>query len=502
MVKLESGVEFVAEGVDLRLARAAEPGHARFLQADDFKNMCSYKLYFPGQTSGAKWGALEVVRTIRRIHHWLEGTDLTANLPGRVKDMIDKQQHASEILIGRVQLAFILLMAALYVASPKGFSEGNMFAPVPWAIVLYLSFTLMRLWLAHRRTPPRALLVASVVIDMTLLLGLIFSFHIQYEQPPAFYLKSPTLLYVFIFISIRALRFDPGYVVLSGTVAAVGWMLLAGYAVWFAPDSMGITRDFVDYMTSSRILLGAELDKVVSIGVVTTILAIGISRARRNLVESVTEQMAVQDLARFLPEQVVDRLRHSATRLEAGYCEAGEATILYVDIESFTTIGEGLPPATLVATLNDYFAAVAGPINRSGGVICQFQGDAILASFNMPNPDLDHAARAVHAAREILKLVERRTFGDGIRLSVRIGINTGHVVGGLVGTPSQVGYTIHGNDVNLAARLEQLNKHTGTRLLVSESTRELAGDEGAGLVETGTFEIRGQTRPVTVYRAP
>lgn len=440
-----------------------------------------------------------MITTIRRIHHWLEGSDLTANLPDRVKDTIEKQQDASEILIGRVQLAFILLMAALYMVSPKAFSEGTMFAPVPWAIVLYLTFTLMRLWLAHRRTLPRLLLLASVVIDMALLLGLIFSFHIQYEQPPAFYLKSPTLLYVFIFIAIRALRFDPGYVVLSGVVAAAGWLILAGYAVWFAPDSMGITRNYVEYMTSSRILIGAELDKIISIAVVTTVLALGISRARRNLVESVTEQSAVQDLARFLPKQVVDRLRHSATRLEAGHCEAGEATILYMDIEAFTTIGEGLAPATLVATLNDYFAAVADPINRHGGVICQFQGDAILASFNVPNTDPDHAAKAIAAAREILELVDRRSFGDGVRLNVRIGINTGHVVGGLVGTPNQVGYTIHGNDVNLAARLEQLNKQTASRLLVSESTRMRAGREGAALADAGTFDIRGQTRPVKVY---
>ncbi|MCZ7600217.1 MAG: hypothetical protein M5U09_24200 [Gammaproteobacteria bacterium] len=202
-----------------------------------------------------------------------------------------------------MQLIFIVTMGVLYAVSPKAFSEDTMFAPVPWAIVLYLTFTLMRLVLAHRRTLPRALLVFSVVLDMTLLMGLIFSFHLQYEQPPSFYLKAPTILYVFIFIAIRALRFDPLYVILSGLAAALGWLLLAAYALALAPHEASVTRDYAEYLTSNRILIGAELDKIISIAIVTTVLAIGIARARDTLVRSVAEQSAVSDLSRFLPRR-------------------------------------------------------------------------------------------------------------------------------------------------------------------------------------------------------
>src|SRR5690606_6419385 len=232
-----------------------------------------------GQGAGAA-----VLTPIRRLFRWLEGSDLTANLPARVQDTIKERQDASEILIGRVQLIFIVTMGALYAVSPKAFSEDTMFAPVPWAIVLYLTFTLIRLVLAHRRTLPRALLLFSVVLDMTLLRGLIFSFHLQYEQPPSFYLKAPTILYVFIFIAIRALRFDPLYVILSGFAASLGWLLLAAYALALAPAEAGVTRDYAEYLTSNRILIGAELDKIISIAIVTTVLAIGIARARDTLV--------------------------------------------------------------------------------------------------------------------------------------------------------------------------------------------------------------------------
>jgi len=100
---------------------------------------------------------------------------------------------------------------------------------------------------------------------MMLLFGLIWCFHIQYGQPPAFYLKAPTLLYVFIFIALRALRFEARYVLISGFAAAAGWLALVVYAAAFDPRGMAVTRNYVEYMTSARILWGAEIDKVIAI---------------------------------------------------------------------------------------------------------------------------------------------------------------------------------------------------------------------------------------------
>ena len=440
-----------------------------------------------------------MIQFIQNIHHWLKGTYLTENLPKRVQDTINAQQDASEILIGWTQLAFILTMAALYAVSNKTFSEEVMFAPVPWAIVLYLIFTITRLCLAYLRRLPDWFLWLSVVIDIALLLGLIFTFHIQYDQPPSFYLKSPTFLYVFIFIAIRALRFDPGFVVLSGAVAIIGWLFMAGYAIFFMTEDAGITRNYVEYMTSNNILIGAELDKVISIFVVTLVLCIGITRARNRLVIATKEQAIAADLSRFLPEEVVNQVTRSATRLEAGYCEEREATIMYIDIESFTSIGESLQPEELVRTLNEYFSSVAEPISRYGGVICQFQGDAILASFNLPKEDSSHAENAILAAIDILRLLKNRHFGNGVNLQSRIGITTGTVVGGLVGTQNQLGYTIHGNDVNLSARLEQLNKTTKTYLLIEDSTYQRAPNCHHSLELVGDFEIRGRSAKTRVY---
>ena len=115
-------------------------------------------------------------------------------LPSRVQRVIVEQQAASEVLIGWVQLAVVVLFGALYFLAPKTFSPEAEFEPVPWVLGSYFAFTLIRVALAHRRNMPDWLLYVSVVVDMLLLFALIWSFHLQYMQPPSFYLKAPTLL--------------------------------------------------------------------------------------------------------------------------------------------------------------------------------------------------------------------------------------------------------------------------------------------------------------------
>lgn len=422
-----------------------------------------------------------------------------ARLPPRVRESIRRQQESSEVLIGWVQLGVVLTFATLYTIAPKTFTAEAEFAPVPWALSVYFVFTVLRLVLSHSGRLPNWMLYLSVVVDMVLLMALIWSFHLQYKQPASFYLKVPTLLYVFIFIALRGLRFQARFVIIAGVAAAIGWLLMVVYAISIDPANSMITRNYVKYMTSNSVLLGAEFDKIISILLVTAILAVAITRARRLLIQSVVDSSTAQDLSRFVPTEVVRRVRSSELGVEAGEGEVDLATIFFTDIESFTTISESLEPKQLIKTLNEYFTAVVEPIERYGGTVTQFQGDAILASFNLPEPHPEHAANAIRAAIEIQAVLNNRTFGDGITLKSRIGINSGTVVGGLVGTGKRLGYTIHGDDVNLAARLEQLNKEYGTRIIVSETTAQLAGWERFSFKRLGEVQVRGRRTATTIY---
>jgi adenylate cyclase len=306
-------------------------------------------------------------------------------------------------------------------------------------------------------------------------------------------------LYLFIFIGIRALHFDPRFVIATGACAAIGWLLMVAYVLFNDPANNMLTSDYVEYMTSNSILIGAEFDKVVSILMVTGVLALALHRARILLVESVIEGSAVRDLSRFVPEEVAQQVIHSEEGAITGKGEVRECTILFTDIEGFTSISETLPPEKLIKALNHYFSLIATPIHKHGGVISQFQGDAVLATFNVPKPDQNHASHAVRAAIEIQSVLEKEEFGDGVAFNTRIGINTGSVVGGLVGSGERVGYTVHGDNVNLAARLEQMNKEYGTRIIVSEYTlAEIPPGEYA-FSEIGEVPVRGLNQTIRIY---
>ncbi|NIP90031.1 MAG: adenylate/guanylate cyclase domain-containing protein, partial [Gammaproteobacteria bacterium] len=172
--------------------------------------------------------------------------------------------------------------------------------------------------------------------------------------------------------------------------------------------------------------------------------------------------------------------------------------ILYSDLESFTGLAEGMSPREVVAMLNEYFPAVIEPINRHGGIVNQFQGDAMLVTFNVPVEDPHHADQAVRAAREIQEIVGGRTFA-GRSLRTRIGITTGTVIAGNVGSGDRMNYTVHGDAVNLAARLEQLNKEHGTQVLVSGATTSLLADSYP-LEPIGEVDIRGKNKSVAVFK--
>ncbi|RWW97968.1 adenylate/guanylate cyclase domain-containing protein [Aestuariirhabdus litorea] len=424
---------------------------------------------------------------------------------------IYRQQQGSERLIAWVELAVVLTFLLLYLLTPKTFVapelnvsfdaslwpqllEAISREPVPWALGLYLVVTLGGLLQAYSERLLSWRSYSAIVLNFALLYGLIWSFHVQYQQPPAFYLKAPTLLYVFIFIAIRALRFEARYVLFAGGCAVVGWMLLVYYVLYASGGEMPLTRDYVHYLTSNSVLLGAEFDKMISMVIVTSILALAITRARALLFEAVVETKIATDLARFVPAEVARQVSRDDPDLEFGGGKVGEATILFSDIEGFTSLSEQTPPVDLIRRLNRYFSVLSGPIESRGGAINQFQGDAVLASFNMPIEDRNHAVNAIRAALEI----QARLRTEDAALVTRIGINTGSVVGGLVGTPERLSYTVHGDTVNLAARLEQLNKEYGTCILLSEATRRQA--EGVfDFVEVAEVMVRGRRGLTKLY---
>jgi adenylate cyclase len=201
-------------------------------------------------------------------------------VPERAAAAVRDAEARAEVLVGWVQAGGVLVFALAYVLSRPAFADAGGPEPVPFALAAYGVFTAWRLRLAYRGRLTPAVLTASSVLDVAVLAATLWSFTLQYDLPPALYLKAPTLFYVFVLIALRALRFDPAQVILTGVSAAVAWAGLVALAA-FGPDAAPVTRSYPEYMTSLSLLWGAEFDRIGAILLVTAVLAVAVTRAGR-----------------------------------------------------------------------------------------------------------------------------------------------------------------------------------------------------------------------------
>lgn len=403
-------------------------------------------------------------------------------LPARVLKKIGEQRERSEIVIGWVQAAVISILAVLYAVAPKTFMSDVAFRPVPWAVGAYAAFTGLRLWLAYRRRLGPVMLGVSVVVDVTLLMVLIWSFHIQYQQPAAFYLKAPTLLYIFIFIALRTLSFSPGYVLFTGITAAAGWLVLLVYAL-SGPEGMAlITRDYVAYMTSARVLIGAEIDKVVSILLVSAVLSIGVAQARKLLHNAVTEEAAAALLSRFFEAGVAREIVSSEDWLRPGADRQTVAASMFIDLRGFTQLAASLSAQEVVKLLNEYHEVVVPVIQHNNGSISTYLGDGILVTFGAICPNPAFAADALRATEQLLDAydgwADARTASGLDPLGIGIGVNCGTVAVGVIGEATRLEFAVIGDSVNCAAKLQNHTKVEGVRALATAELRGFAIQQG------------------------
>ncbi len=203
----------------------------------------------------------------------------------------------------------------------------------------------------------------------------------------------------------------------------------------------------------------------------------------------------------YLSPIVIEKLMENPDQLKLGG-EEKVLSIFFSDIQGFTSISEKLSPTQLTGLLNEYLTAMTDIIYKTGGTIDKYEGDAIIAFWNAPLEQADHAVQAVRAAlRCQAKLAAMRADLNeryGSNLYVRIGINTGLVVIGNMGSNQRFNYTFLGDAGNLAARLEGINKQFGTHLMISQNTRQAIGNAFPAR-ELSRVRVVGKTEPITIY---
>jgi adenylate cyclase len=209
--------------------------------------------------------------------------------------------------------------------------------------------------------------------------------------------------------------------------------------------------------------------------------------------------------SRFVPAEVVDQvLAEGEERLQLGGVRR-EATVLFCDLRGFTSYSETRAPEEVVEVLNHYLSEMTDAIMDHGGTLVSYMGDGILAVFGAPIEQPDHADRAIMAAREMLDArlpafnEWMRSTGHGEGFGMGVGLNSGEIMSGQVGSERRMEYTTIGDTTNTASRLEGMTKGSGYRIFIADSTRSARVEPDSDLIYVGEREVRGRAEPLRVW---
>ncbi len=295
-------------------------------------------------------------------------------------------------------------------------------------------------------------------------------------------------LVYFIFIILSTLRLDFWLSAFTGFVAATELFVMAMlYKPLVNPDA-----DPEIYYHFSRSLV------LFSCGLLAGAVGVQLRRGFAASIRAATARDRVTNLfGQHVSPQVVERLLLEGTSTQS---DLRQVAVMFVDFRSFTAGARSRPPQDVVDRLDGAFAVLVEILDRHGGIVNKFLGDGFLALFGAPFEAEDPAHRAVAAAREMLDAMERINEGSSWPLRIGIGIHFGEVVAGNIGSPRRKEYTVIGDTVNFASRLEALNKEFGSQLLISSAVRDVLGKDCPDAVSLGEVPIRGYERPMAIWQ--
>lgn len=236
--------------------------------------------------------------------------------------------------------------------------------------------------------------------------------------------------------------------------------------------------------------------------IMAAFLSLSTMIAFRFMVADSDKRLLRSSFALYLSPTVIDRMLATNTLPRLGG-ETRAVTVYFSDIAGFSKIAEGMTPGDLVALMNEYLSAMTDTIESHGGFVDKYIGDAIVAVFGAPADDLDHAGNAVRAAlacQAKLGAMNKAALAvfAGVEIKQRVGLNSGDTLVGNIGSRRRFNYTVMGDTVNLAARLESANKYYGTSIMASDATVALAGDAIAWR-ELDTITVVGRATPTRIF---
>jgi adenylate cyclase len=292
----------------------------------------------------------------------------------------------------------------------------------------------------------------------------------------------------FIFIILSTLRLDFWLSTFTGVVAAVELFCMATF---YHPSGVIDSEPSVYYHAARSLI-------VLICGMLAGAVGVQLRRQFEASILAATARDRITNLfGQHVSPQVVERLMAEGASTNS---DIRHVAVMFVDFRSFTAGARSRSPQEVVDRLDGAFAVLVDILDRHGGIVNKFLGDGFLALFGAPFESEDAARRSVAAAREMLAANESFNQATSWPLRIGIGIHFGEVVAGNIGSPRRKEYTVIGDTVNFAARLESLNKEFNSRLLISAAVRDALDEAGSDAVSLGEVAIRGYDRPMTVWQ--
>lgn len=372
--------------------------------------------------------------------------------------------------------------------SRGGFDLGSTYV----IFVPFLAFELLALHLVGRRVAenqdvPVLRRYISALIETSVPTAALYM-HMTWMGPnTALAFAAPLTYYIFIILS--TLRLDLWLSAFTGLVAAVEMFAMAmlyqppGFADEAAPEGA------FQLVRAVMLLVGGLLAGAVGMQLRRQFEASIAAAAARDRVTSLFGQ--------HVSPQVLDRLLSAGA---APTTEMRHVAVMFVDIRNFTAATRIHTPRQVVERLDEAFGILVDVLDRHSGIVNKFLGDGFLAVFGAPIEDADAARCAVEAARAMIAAMDDNNLGSDWPLRIGIGIHIGAVIAGNVGSARRKEYTVMGDTVNFAARLEALNKEFGSQLLISAAVRDTAGEAAREAKPLGEVAIRGYEQPQAIWR--
>jgi adenylate cyclase len=401
--------------------------------------------------------------------------------------------------IARMVTAGLLLMAVLVTTASVELTNPIALKQI-WAaeltLVLFGAQGWVGAWLASKRIGIRTLPFITAVVDAFLVLGNLAYTHWGLGIPGGLFSVFPVVWVVPITMAAAAIHYQPRLQAFVAAIYVIGLSLLAFGSGYMSPAEREQDLSEIIGVFSDQ----ANLVRLVMVFAAALILILVARQGRLMLERAVRETTLRVTLTRYLPRELAPILTDQAfASLRQG--RRIPVTLLFVDIRASTSFGETMEPARLAVFITSFRRRVLRAASRNGGVIDKFTGDGALILFGVPNAQEGDASRALACARTLLALIERwnakRGFNPPVRLG--IGVHTGDVFCGVVGDESRLEFTVVGETVNIASRIEQATKAAGCELLASQETILAAGEE-ALWTEAECEPLPGVTRKMVLMK--